>query len=122
MRRNGPRAFRGTTLLEVVAALAILALVGTSFVELATQQLRVARTLHERESQMREAANVLARTAVWSPADLRARVGVTTAAGLRVEIALIARSMYSIAVLDGATQSVLLRTSRYASEDIGNAR
>jgi type II secretory pathway component PulJ len=108
------RALPGTTLLEVVAALAILALAGTSFLELAVQQRQATRALHERDARMREAANILARTVAWPAGELRGRVGITLVKGQRVEIAVIAPSLYSIAVLDGATPSAILRTSRYA--------
>ena len=122
MRRDSRRVLRGTTLLEVVAALAILGLAGASFVELALQQLLIARALQEREAQMRAATNVLARTVVWPASELRGRVGITMVDSHRVEIALVAPSLYSIAVLDRGTPSALLRTSRYAPNEIGDAR
>lgn len=115
-------ASRGTTLLEVVAALAILALAGTSFIELAVQRLQLVHALNEREARIREAGNVLARTTAWSAEELRARIGITTMDGHRVEIGLIGPSLYRIAVLDGARPSALLRTSRYAPEKMADAR
>jgi prepilin-type N-terminal cleavage/methylation domain-containing protein len=113
---------RGTTLLEVVAALAILAIAGSGFIELAVQRLQLVHALHEREARIREAENVLARTAAWPAEELRARMGITTMGGHRVQIGLIGPSLYGITVLDGARSSALLSTSRYAPENMADAR
>jgi len=112
---------RGTTLLEVVAALAILGLVGAGFLELSVQQLQVARAQHDRDTRMREAENVMARAAAWPVGELQTHIGTTMVDGFRVEIALLAPSLYSLAIFEGTTPSPLLRTLRYAPDGIGDA-
>lgn len=108
------RVDRGAALLEVVAGLAILGVAGVGFVTLLAQQAHAIRELRDREATIREATGLLARIDAWSHRELADRAGVRTIRGFRVEIALLAPSLYTISVFDGGTSTVVLRTSRYA--------
>ena len=105
---------RGAALLEVIAGLVILGVAGVGFVMLLGQQAHAIRELRDREATIREAAGLLARIDAWSHRELADRVGVRTNSRVRVEIALLAPSLYTISVFDGGTSTVVLRTSRYA--------
>ncbi len=113
---------RAFTLLELLVALALLGIAGTSLVSAVAQTRATMHAVHEAELRTRRATVVLAGLAREPRASLAQKTGRRHVRGHEVRISRIARDLFTIAVVDTATRTVLLETTVYRPEDRVGAR
>ncbi len=110
---------RGIVLLEVMIALAILAVAGASLVGLLGQALREERALHERERTLRVAERVLTATALLSRTDLDRRLGRRPVGDVILDIQRPRPTLYRLAVSEVRSPAVeMLVTVIYRPEPV----
>jgi prepilin-type N-terminal cleavage/methylation domain-containing protein len=103
------RARGGLTLIEVLAALAILGVCTVSTVGMLVQSAHSVRSARIREGQVQGAAALLARMSVWTETDFLSRA---RGPDQRVTITPRNASLYDVSIADSAG-AVLLTTSFY---------
>jgi type II secretory pathway pseudopilin PulG len=104
---------RGTVLLEAVLALAILGVVASGGVWLVSESFRTANRAYEAEANMRAANDLLVAVSLWPRADLDRHLGTTPQGPWQLRVDRLRPSLYTVALSDTATGSVLLRTALY---------
>lgn len=105
-----PRAEAGSTLLEVIVALAILSTAGTAALVLTSQVSHTVERTRAVEREMREASAFLEVVALWPRHDLDLRLGERRQGRWRLWIDRSAPTLY-VVVLRDSTGHELLRTS-----------
>lgn len=101
----------GLVLLEVIAALAILAIAGVSALALASQSFRVVGHAFETERELREASAFFDAATLWPREDLDRRLGDRPQGPWRLRIARPHPTLYTLVLADSATGAEILRTS-----------
>ena len=114
-RRPWARASRrsGAALLEVMVALAILAVAGVTAVAATGESVRAAARVRESEREIREASAFLEAVALWPREDLDRRLGDRAQGRWRLRISRPSPTVYEIALADSAGSDVLLETALY---------
>jgi len=110
------RARSGLTLIEVIAALAILGIGAAAWAGLLGQGMLAARQAQTRDAQIRDAAAELARASVWTRSDFALHAGRSTLRGYLWSIAEIRPSLFDVEVADTVTGATLLRTSFFVRD------
>lgn len=109
--RHAERA--GWVLLEVLLALAILGVSGTSLATLARQSGHVMEGAARREALVSRAERIMARHASRSRAELESSVGRWTEEGLGVRISRLQPMLFEIVIVQAGEQRTVLETALY---------
>jgi type II secretory pathway pseudopilin PulG len=107
---------RGAVLLETLVALAVLAIVGSAAAWTASESIRAVGRVYEAEAHVRLAVRLLTAASLWPREDLDRHLGTRAQGPLRMRVDRLQPTLYEVSVMDGATGSVLLRTSLYRLE------
>jgi len=113
---------RGSTLIEVLVALVLLAVLGTAFITLLGQTAHTMRSVLESERQMRGAGEILDRLAVVSRRDLLARTGRTSLPRWTIEISQTSPTLFDVAVSNVDGGLTLARTTFYRPDSANAAQ
>ena len=92
------RAERGSVLLEVVIALALLAVAGGTLVRLIAESAAAVVAVRDRETAVRSADRTLAALSLLTRDELDRRIGVHPAGGFQADIRRPAPGLYRIAL------------------------
>src|SRR5256885_1417036 len=110
-RRRARRT--GAVLLEAMIAITMIVIAGVGMVTLLGQSVTTAREAHRRDRDVRLASATLERVMLWTRAELDARVGTSRLGCCVLTIDLITPALYRVALLDTATNAVVLETTVY---------
>ena len=113
MRR---RARPGATLLEVIVAVTLVAMIGLTSVALVRSLMRLAGEAANAEREMTRGSDFLAAVSLWSRAELDQRLGQREQGHWVLEIDRPVPELYVVALLDSTRTSVLLRTALFRAE------
>jgi type II secretory pathway pseudopilin PulG len=108
---------RGAVLLETLVALAVLAIVGSAAAWTASESIRAVGRVYQAETRVRLAVRLLTAVSLWPREDLDRHLGSRAEGPLRMRVDRPQPTLYEVSVMDGATGSLLLRTSLYRQED-----
>lgn len=112
--RRGDR--RGAVLLETLVALTVLAIVGGAAAWTASESVRAVGRVYDAETRVRLAGRLLTAVSLWPREDLDRHLGSRPQGPLRMRLDRPHATLYEVTLMDGATGSVLLRTSLYRPE------
>lgn len=112
----------GTTLIEAVVALALLALIGLTGVELTRAALRSTELGAGGEREMRSASDFMNAVSLWSVSELDQRLGVRDQGAWTLEIQRIVPGLYAVTLRDSAAVETILRTTVYRETRAADAR
>jgi hypothetical protein len=104
------------SLIEVVAALTILALAALAWIGLARQGMHTLTLAQRHERQLRDASTLLVRFSLFTREDMQARLGWSGLAGSRTQVQQVAPELFAVSVLDSASGAVLLSTTYYTRD------
>jgi prepilin-type N-terminal cleavage/methylation domain-containing protein len=119
MRRANAR--RGTTLIEILVALAILSLAGSALASLARQTMQSARRAWDQDAELRRASALFDAVALWTREDLDRHLGARRQGPWVMLIARDDESVYSIVLSDSTGRRELLRTALYRPRSVASA-
>lgn len=117
-----PRPRAGAVLLEVIVALTILTVAGTTAVVAMGESARAAARIRETEREPRKASVFLEAVALWPREDLDRRLGDRAQGSWRLRIGRPAPTVYEIGLADSTGTRVLLETALYRPEPPSDAR
>jgi prepilin-type N-terminal cleavage/methylation domain-containing protein len=103
----------GTTLLEVLVALAILGTSGAAAASLAGDAVRTIRTVRRSELEIRRANAFMNAVSLWPAEDLNRRLGVRRQGPWRLHIDRRSDSLYEVTLSDSTSGRILLGTTLY---------
>lgn len=110
---------RGMTLLEVVVAITLLLVGGTSLVGMMLQATDAVAQMHERERALRDASRFLEAVALWPRTDLDLRLGEHPQGDWRLRVTRVTPTLYELVLLDGRDAGMrapaLLKTAVFRS-------
>jgi type II secretory pathway pseudopilin PulG len=112
------RRRRGASLLEVLVGLAMLAIAGASMLALLAQTIDAVRRQQRHDAEIRAASERLDAVAVWTRAQLEARVGTTPLGPWTLRVAIVTGGLYHVALADPTTEATLLETSLYRPDSV----
>jgi type II secretory pathway pseudopilin PulG len=107
----------GAVLLEVIVALAILAVAGTSALLMASESARAAGRAREHDAEVRRADAFFDAVALWPRADLDRRLGERAQGPWRLRIDHPMRRLYVLSLRDSAGDE-LLRTALFRPDTV----
>jgi prepilin-type N-terminal cleavage/methylation domain-containing protein len=116
-----PRKRRGLTLIEVLAALAILGIGASAWAGLLRQGTYAARLARASDARIQLASEQLARSKLWSTSDFRRRLGTSDAGAFTLTVTEVVPSLFDVVVSD-SSGAELLRTTFFVREDHASAR
>ncbi len=119
MRRDRRTAARGFALIEAIVAIAIVGTAIVATIAMVSQSLHAIETARAADKRTAAASRALERAAVFSRAELEARLGTTEHAGWTLSIDRPASTLFVLAVADTSRGTVLLRTAVYRPEAPG---
>lgn len=105
---NGKR--KGVTLLEVLVAMTLLALIGLSTLELVQTAARLSRVAATAETELSEASRLLHAVSLWSRSELEQRLGAREQGEWLLEITRETPDFYLVVVRDRAQGAKWLQT------------
>jgi Tfp pilus assembly protein PilV len=103
----------GSTLIEVLIAVVVLATAGTALVTMLGQTQRTMRDVSVTERTVMDASDQLARLLVLDRASLATRAGRFNTAGWTIEIVQVSSKLYDVSIAASDTAAPLLRTTLY---------
>jgi Tfp pilus assembly protein PilV len=112
------RRQRGSALLDVVIALAVLGLSGVALVTLMGQTARSMRDVRNTERELRQASDELGRFVVYDRTRLAAMVGKSVSHGWVVDVVQAAPDLFDVSVAATPTTRPLLRTTVYRPDTL----
>jgi type II secretory pathway pseudopilin PulG len=112
----------GATLIEAVVALALLALVGLSGVELGRAAVRVTDQGKDGERQVQAASDFLNAVSLWSASELDQRLGSREQGAWTLEIQRIVPQLYVVTLRDSTDADTILRTTLFRESGGPDAR
>ena len=112
----------GSALIEVLVALALLAVGGVALVTLLGQTSRTMRSTRDTERETSDASRVLDRLAAMDRAGLLAWIGRRDVGGSRAEISEPSPDLFDILVARSDTSPLLLRTTLYRPDSSRDAK
>src|SRR5690242_1332131 len=115
------RPRRGSSFIEVLVSLVLLAIAGTGLITLLGQTVHSLESLRATEVQTRAAGFELSALAVLDRAALAARVGRTRSHGWSMQINRPSPDLFEVTVAASDTGMVLLRTTLYRPDTSSNA-
>ncbi|MGH7719759.1 MAG: type IV pilus modification PilV family protein [Steroidobacteraceae bacterium] len=110
------RSERGAALLEVIVALTILAVAGSSAAALVAGSVRAASRARQADVEMRRASALLEAVALWTRADLDRHLGERRQGAWVMRVDRPWTALYVVTLTDSATGRELLGTSLYRPE------
>ncbi len=110
---NAARSRHGSTLIDVLLALLLLAIAGTALVVLLGQTSHSMRDSLESERLARRASEQLARLSTETRADLDARLGRTNLRGWTLDVRVESRTLFDVSIAISDTSAPLLHTLFY---------
>ncbi|MEO7082999.1 MAG: hypothetical protein ABI442_07945 [Gemmatimonadaceae bacterium] len=114
MRDRAYRSARnGSVLIEVLVAIVLLAISGTSLITLLGQTSYSMTATLATEDTVRRAGEEMDRIALASRAELLARTGRIADRGWAVEIEPMSTSLFAVSVFEPDSTNVILRTTLY---------
>jgi len=96
-----------------MVSLVLVGVLGSVAVETTRTSLSIATSVAATESRAQEAVAFLSAVSLWTKDDLDRRLGTRKQGRLLLVVTHPKPSLYSVAVLDGHTEEVLLRTSLF---------
>lgn len=111
------RSERGVSLLEVMVALAILSIAGTSFMVYLAQSYRALHSAERREAVLNSAAVFLDAVSLWPREDLDRRLGSRRNGAWRLDIQRTAPYFYQVWLFDSTGTDLLLSTALYRPDN-----
>ena len=109
---------RGSALLDVVIALAVLGLSGVSLITLLGQTAQSMRNVRNTERSVRQASDELGRFAVYDRTQLASMLGQSMSHGWVVVVASPAADLFDVAVAERDNTDPLLRTTFYRPDTV----
>lgn len=114
----GARLVRGFSLIDVLVAIMLLAISGTSLVILMGQTAQTMRTLDRADRASLEASRQLDRLAAMSRERLLECIGRTHPSGWTVDVSQPAPALFDASVAESDTTPPLLRTTFYRPDSV----
>lgn len=111
----------GAVLLEVIVALTILAIAGTSALLMAQESARAVSRAREHDREVTKASAFLEAVALWTRQDLDRRLGERREGGWRLRVDRPDRRLYLV-TLNDSTGAELLHTALFRADTAGDAR
>lgn len=111
-RRLVPRQ-RGSALLDVVIALAVLGLSGTALITLLGQTAHSVRHVRDTERQVRRASDELGRFTTYDRPALAAMIGRSIRRGWIISVEQVNPDLFDVSIADTANGARLLATTIY---------
>jgi Tfp pilus assembly protein PilV len=115
------RPRRGSSFIEVVLALVLLAIAGTALITLMGQTAHTIESLRATERQTEAASAELSALAVLSAPQLVQRTGRTRIHGWSMSIDRTSADLFDVAIAASDTGMVLLRTTLYRPDTTAHA-
>jgi type II secretory pathway pseudopilin PulG len=112
----------GATLIEAVVALALVALVGLSGVELARAATRVTDLGKDSERQMQAASDFLNAVSLWSARELDQRLGSREQGAWTLEVQRIVPQLYTVTLRDSTDVDTILSATLFRERGGPDAR
>lgn len=106
-------ARRGLILIEVVAALAILAIVGSALFAVAAESLARVDNARRHDHEMAAANNLMSAVSLWTPEDFDRRLGQRRQGQWLLEIGRESPRLYTAVIRDTLTGAPVLATAFY---------
>jgi len=107
----------GMVLLEVIIALALLAIAGTTLVLLSSASLSTVHRSQARDSVSAAADELMSSISLWTIADLDRHLGARRQGPWIAYIEREQLELYRVVVLDTASRSVILSTALYRESE-----
>lgn len=118
MRGSRARHRAGAILLEVMAGLAVLAMVGSTAAWMCSEAIRLVRAAREAELETRNASRLLSAVSLWPAEDLDRHLGSTPQGPWRLHVNRLRPDLYEVAVTDTVHGRVLLRTALFRPDTV----
>jgi len=99
--------------MEVVVAIVVLAMAGTSALAAAGSMTRQVDLIRDREQEVRAANELLERVALWPAVDLDRHLGERSYGSLWLHVARPETHLYMLGVADSTNRQVILETVVY---------
>ena len=115
-----PEARKGSTFIEVLLSLVLLAISGTALVTLLGQTAHALRSVRESENQTRAAGLEVSALAQLDRAALIARVGRTRPRGWTIQIDRTAPDLFDVRVSPSDLGLVLIQTTLYRADSVSH--
>jgi type II secretory pathway component PulJ len=112
---------RGSSFIEVILSLVLLAIGGTALVTLLGQTSRSIESLRDAEEETRAAGRELSALAVLDRAQLAARVGQSRAHGWSLRVVRPTANLFDVSIAATDTGAALLRTTIYRPDSVASA-
>lgn len=104
---------RGTTLLEAILAIALIATLGLTVLRLSRAARDAVSAAERSDLEMRAASDFLNAVSLWSQPELDQRLGFREQGRWTLEIARPEVGFYEVRLLDSAATSIVLETSLF---------
>jgi Tfp pilus assembly protein PilV len=115
------KARAGTSIIDVILALVLLAIAGTALVTLLGQTAHSIESLRATEHQTQSAGLELGALAVLSKSDFSAHIGTTRRHGWVLSIGRLTPDLFDVSIAASDTGLTLLRTTLYRPDSTTNA-
>ena len=109
---------RGSALLDVVIALAVLGLSGVALITLLGQTAQSMRNVRNTERSVRQASDELGRFVVYDRTQLVSMLGRSMSHGWVVAVAPATPDLFDLAIAESDTTGPLLRTTLYRPDTV----
>jgi Tfp pilus assembly protein PilV len=119
---SGARSRHGSTLIDVLLALVLLAIAGTALVALLGQTSHSIRDAVESERLARRASEQIAWLSTETRADLDSRLGRTNLRGWTLDVRAASSTLFDISLSLSDTSAPLLRTLFYRPDTDSSAK
>jgi prepilin-type N-terminal cleavage/methylation domain-containing protein len=106
----------GFTLVEVLVAVALIALASQGIMALLAETTDVLRLAASREREVANAAEALTRISTWSRSTLESRIGGSRINGIAIRVAASSSNLFDVSVM-GNDGVELLTTTLYRPDD-----
>jgi type II secretory pathway component PulJ len=116
MRPSHGSRRQGAVLLEVIVALAVLAMVGSSAAWMCSEALRAVSHAHAAEAGMRAAERLMVAVSLWPTEDLDRHLGSTRQGPWRLLVLRPRPNLYEVTLTDTVAGGVLLSTALWRQE------
>lgn len=106
----------GAVLLEVLVALAVLAMVGSSAAWMCSEAMRGVSQAQATEAEMHHVERLMVAVSLWPREDLDRHLGSTRQGPWRLRVFRVRLNLYEVTLTDTATSSALLSTALWRQE------
>ena len=112
----------GAVLLEVIVALLILSVAGTTAVVMASESSRAVQRAREADAEVRAANAFFEAVALWPRADLDRHLGEREQGQWRMMVQRPIPTLYTVVLRDTLAGAEILRTSLFRPDSVGEGR